>query len=186
MEKIKLTKMQFPEDKLEIANWEKQYGNSPEFQSIRHFILEDNIFTGLAEVIETNHEIFQIGNDEKKLAFVAKTRNEILAWVLLDAFDLSTNNPQMLLQYIVINPKFQHQGYGTEIAKELFLKPEKYIGVKPKEIFATIDARNVASIMLFSKFNFSFTPIDKDYFQAITNDPKLISLKESPIVSFEL
>ena len=186
MEKIKLTKMQFPEDKLEIASWETQYGNSPEFQSIRHFILEDNTFTGLAEVIETNHEIFPIGEDEKKLAFVAKSGNEIVAWVLLDAFDLSTKKPQMFLQYIVINPMYQHQGYGTEIAKELFLSPEKFIGVKPTEIFATIDSSNAASILLFSKFNFSFIPIDKDYFQAITKEPKLISSKDSPIVSFEL
>lgn len=186
MEKIHLSQMKFPEDKQQIADWEKFYGNSPEFASIRHFILEDNTYTGLDEVIETNHEIFHIGEDEKKLALVAKNnQGEILAWILLDTFDVTTNYPQMFLQYIVVNPKYQNKGYGTAIAKELFLSPEKYVGVKPKEFFAYVNTTNYPSLILFSKFNFNFRPVDKHYIQAKTSQPKLESSKDSP-ASFEL
>lgn len=174
--KIKIAPMDFPKDKDEINEWTAKYGKTPEYQSIHHFIMEDDTYRGLGEVINTNHEIFPIGDDEKKLAFTAKTDDgEIVAWVLIDVFDLSTQKPEMFLQYIVINPKYQHQGYGTEIAKEIFLSPEKYVGVKPKNIFAYIDIANAASIMLFSKFNFSFVPMENThYFRAQTTKAKLL------------
>lgn len=175
--KINIVPMVFPDDKDEINNWTAKYGNTPEYESIHHFIMEDDTYRGLGEVINTNHEIFAIGDDEKKLAFTAKTNDgEIVAWVLLDVFDLTTPKPEMFLQYIVINPKYQHQGYGTEIAKEIFLSPEKYVGVKPKNIFAYIDTANAASIMLFSKFNFSFVPMaNTHFFRAQTTKAKLLN-----------
>lgn len=180
-DKITILPMKFPEDKQEIADWETKYKDNPNFGSIRHFILEDDTYHGLAEVIETNHEIFPIGDDEKKLAYVAKNENnEIVAWSFLDVFDLSTNKPQMFLQYIVINPEFQHMGYGTEFAKELFFNAKKYIGVKPSEIFAYIKTNNEASISLFSKFNFSLVPMSgTSYFRAITKEPKLLNSPEN-------
>lgn len=174
---LKIVPMKFPEDKTEISNWKKIYKGTKGFNAIKHYILEDNIYYGLDEVIETNHEMLPIGDDEKKLAFVAKLNNTIVAWILLDAFDLSTENPEMFLQYIVINPKYQNQGIGTEIAKELFLNAEKYIGIKPKEIFAYIDIKNIPSQKLFKNFNFSFRPLKEKYLQAYTNEPKYIADK---------
>lgn len=186
-QKIKLLPMKFPEDKDEIASWETKFAGSPNFESIKHYILEDETYYGLAEVIETNHEIFPIGEDEKKLALVAKNKsNKIVAWVLLDAYDLTTAKPQLFVQYIVVSPEFQHMGYGTEIAKELFLSPEKYTGTKPYEIFAYIEKTNLPSQSLFSKFNFEFGLISGgQYYRAITKEPKLINFNEQ-IISFDV
>lgn len=168
--------MLFPEDKDEINTWTAKYWNTPEYQLIHTFIMENDTYLSLGEVINTNHEIFAIGDDEKKYAFTAKSKNnEIIAWILLDVFNLTTPKPEMFLQYIVINPQYQHKGYGTEIAKEIFLSPEKYIKVKPKNIFAYVDMFNNASINLFSKFNFEFTPIENTtFFKAQTNNVKCL------------
>lgn len=174
MNKLKIVPMKFPEDKIEISNWEKKYNGTEGFELIKHYILEDDIFYGLDEVIETNHEILPIGDDEKKLAFVGKLNDEIVAWILIDAFDLTTTEPEMFLQYIVINPEYQHKGIGTAIAKELFLKPEKYIGVKPNSIFSYIDKTNIASQKLFAKFNFQLKPTQKNFMRAVSYEPKLL------------
>jgi len=87
----------------------------------------------------------------------------------------------MFLRYIVINPAYHEKGYGTAIAKELFLSPEKYIGVKPDTIFAYIDQTNYASQHLFQEFNFRFQPRDK-FFYAETKYP--CYLKEQPSFNY--
>ena len=47
--------------------------------------------------------------------------------------------------------------------------------MKPKNIFAYIDIANAASIMLFSKFNFSLVPMENThFFRAQTTKAKLL------------
>ena len=174
--KLNILPMDFINDKNEIANWEFLYGNTPEFDSIREFILEGQTFHGLKEVIYVNSEIYPIGNDERQFSLVAKNENnEVVAWILCDVFNLTTDKPEMYLQYIVIHPMHQHKGYGTQIAKEIFLSPKKYFGVKPTYIFARIDINNISSLALFDKFNFSFTQLDDGFVDAHTEQPKLIN-----------
>lgn len=165
--------MKFPDDKIKIGDWERKYGDSKNFEGIKRYILENDTYLGLEEVIETNHEIFHIGDDEKKLAFVAENKDgEILAWVLLTAFDLKTAEPQMFLQYIVVNPKYQHKGIGTKVANEFFCNTQEYVGVKPTEIFSYIEKTNKPSISLFSKFNFNFSPMqNSNYLKAVSKEP---------------
>ena len=67
---LSIALMNFPDDKDEIASWQEKYHGDKDFESIEHFILEDQTYMSLGEVIETNHEIFAIGDDEKKLAFI--------------------------------------------------------------------------------------------------------------------
>lgn len=176
--KIKIMPMKFPEDKDEIGSWQQQFENNQNFKSIEHFILEDNIFYSLGEVIETNYEIIPIGDDERKLAFVAKTEDgKVVAWLLMHIFDLNTTEPQMFLQYIVIHPEYQKSGIGTQIANEIFLNTKKYVGVKPTEIFSYIHQDNIASQNLFKKFNFSLYPSGDHYLRALTNCPKFVGDK---------
>ena len=63
---------------------------------------------------------------------------------------------QNKFQYIVINPIYQHKGYGESALKELLQNPEKYIKIKPTEIFSYIEVSNIDSICLYKKFGFSF------------------------------
>ncbi len=180
--KINIMPMDFPSDKDEIASWQTKFDGTPEFDSIKKYILEGNIYYTLGEVIELNYERIPIGNDEKLLALVAKNEtNEIVGFTLICVYDLNTSKPQMFLRYIVINPAYHDKGYGTAIAKELFLSPEKYIGVKPDSIFAYIDKTNYASQHLFQEFNFRFKSINK-FFYAETRYP--CYLKEQPSFNY--
>ena len=173
---ITIELMKFPQDKREIAAWETEFGGKPEFESIQKYILENHIYYGLDEVIETNYEIYPIGSSEKLLSLVAKEKNKVIAWILADAFDLNTDYPQLFIPYICLHPLYQNKGYGTEILKELLLSPEKYFETNPKYFFAKIDRTNIASQNLFKKFGFDITPIvNTDFVSAHTDEPKLVS-----------
>lgn len=172
---ITIEPMRFPQDKREIAAWETEFGGKPEFDSIQKYILEGQTYYGLDEVIETNNEIFPIGQNEQLLSLVAKQDKKIIAWILADVFDLQEENPQLFIQYICLHPLYQNKGYGTEILKELLLSPEKYFGAVPRYVFAKIDKTNIASQNLFKSFGFDITPITNDYVSAHTEEPKLIS-----------
>lgn len=175
-EKLTFLPMDFDKDKAEIASWEAMYAGTPGYEAIDKFIIDKKDKGGLGAVIENNHETHSIGDDEKKYAFVAKNAsNQIVGWIMLDIFDISKGDPQMLVQYLVVSPEFQGQGYGTEIAKEILLNPEFYTGIKPTNIFCYVDVSNANSLLLFSKFNFSFMPLRNcNYFQASTQNAKLL------------
>lgn len=174
-QEFKIVPMKMPNDKDEIVSWEEKYKNTLQFEGIKNFILEGSTYHGLGEVIYTNFENFPIGDDERQLSLVAKNKNnEIIAWILCDVFNLQTANPEMFLQYIIINPKFQNQGYGKSILNELFSVTEKYLQTTPTNYFCYINLRNYASQKLFSKFGFTFDTMNEDYFKAQTQEPKLL------------
>ena len=162
------------DDKQQVIGWEEKYGHLPEYDSIRQYVLEGDTYHGLKEVVLVNYEIFIIGEDEKQFSFVAKDdKDEVVAWLLCDVFDISSGTPELFVQYIVTHPMHQHEGVGTEIAKEILLKPEKYIGVKPVDVFAYVDKSNTASKSLFEKFGFEFHDMTPKFFRAIAEEPKL-------------
>lgn len=157
MKEFKLTPIDLETDKAQIESWDILYKDHKNYASIRKFILEDDLISGLGEVIDANYERFPIGKDEIKKMLVAKTEdNEIFGFVILDAFDLNTSISQLFIQYIVVNPKYQHLGYGMEILTELFSSFKKYIKVKPKNIFGYVHRDNQDSKKLLLKFGFNF------------------------------
>lgn len=152
MDNFKLLDLDIVEDKKIINTWQ-EYEN---FDSIYQFILENGLMIDLDEIIEVNYERIPIGNDEIKKAMVAKNKkNEIIAFILFQVFDMTTKEPEMFLQYLVVNPKFQHMGYGSEILKELLLNSRKYFNCTPQEIFCYVDKNNFASLNLFKKLGFT-------------------------------
>ncbi len=157
MRTFKLEEINLEADKPQIENWDTLYKNEPSYESIRHFILEDDLIYGLGELIATNYEHFSIGKSEIKKMLVAKTeKNEIVGFLIFDVFDIDTPHPEMFLQYVVVSPKHQSQGYGNQMMTELFENFKKYAGIKPKNIFSYIHKDNEASKHLFSNFGFEF------------------------------
>lgn len=155
MKTFKLEPINLQEDKPQIESWDTLYRGKPAYESIRHFILEDDLIFGLGELIATNYEHFSIGKSEIKKMLVAKTdNNEILGFIIFDVFDIDTPHPEMFFQYIVLNPNYQHAGYGNEMLTELFGNFKKHAGVKPKSIFCYIHKDNESSKHLFSNFGF--------------------------------
>lgn len=166
MKQFKLEQVNIEVDKPQIANWDNLFKSHKNYASIKKFILEDDLIFGLGEMIDANYERFPIGEDETKNMLVAKTQeNEILGFIILDAFDLNTPNSQLFIQYIVISPKYQHSGYGNEILTELFSNFKKYIKVKPKNIFCYVHNENLASKKLFSKFGFNFVAMKNSNYE---------------------
>lgn len=178
MKDFKLCKINLETDKPQIASWDTLLRDSENYESIFKFVLEDGTINGLGEVIETNYELFAIGRNETKNTFVAKTaEGEILGFVILSAFELNTSSPELFLQYVVVNPMYQHQGYGKEMLTQLFLRFKQNIGVKPKSIFAYIHKDNESSKQLFKHFGFEFGEVPKTDFLCAKTDGK--SLKQN-------
>ena len=164
MKNLKIVPMNLENDKEQIAAWDDEFYGSEEYSTIEHFILEDNMIHGLAELIETNYERMPIGHDEAKKAFSVKTESgQIAGFVICQTFDMTTPKSTMFLQYIVLHPDYQHLGYGEEILYTLFADPKKYLGVKPNEVFAKIDHQNESSLYLFQKFGFTFPCYDPNF-----------------------
>lgn len=167
MEKLQIVPLNIEKDVPIIKLWPKIYANHPNFNNIERFILEGNTYYGLDEVILTNYEFFHIGEDERKFCLSIINQEEIpIGFILACLFNIERNNPELILQYIVLSPEYQSLGYGTVILKELLEKPEKYFLVKPNEIYASIEKDNTASLNLFKKFGFSFTKAPYNYLRA--------------------
>lgn len=163
MKDFKIVDMNLETDKPQINSWQTLYAGTDEFKAIEHFILEDHLLYDLGEVVETNFEVVNIGDNEIKKALVAKTNeDEIVGFILCQAFDLQTSLPEIFLQYIVLNPKYQHQGYGKAIFTEFFSNPQKYLGLakhhkKPHYVFSFIDKTNFSSKALYESFGFDIS-----------------------------
>ena len=181
MKDFKIVDMELASDKEQINNWQNQYAGTDEFKAIEHYILEDHMLYDLGEVVETNFEIVNIGDNEVKKALVAKTNEgEIVGFIICQAFDLQTSLPEIFLQYIVINPKYQHQGYGKAIFTEFFSNPQKYLGLakhhkKPHYVFSFIDKTNESSKALYQSFGFDISKEMKNstFVRATSNLPEL-------------
>ncbi len=175
MEDFKILPLNLEIDKPQITDWSRQYDGTSEYEAIRHFILEDDLIFGLDEVILTNYEIYRIGEDEVNRAFSVKTsEGEIVGFLILNEFDLKTKEPNLFVRYIVLNPAFQRQGYGTEILTEIFSNIKKYMPKKPTEIFSYIHKENYSSQALFNHFGFRLENTnDANYVRAKVDEKTL-------------
>ena len=172
--------MVFNEDKNIISSWDEKYVASPEYEQIFKFILEYGLIHGLDELIETNYERIPIGDNEVKKALTFKNDNgEILGFMIYQIHDIK-QNPSMFLQYFVINPEYQHQGYGKEILRQIFSEPKKYLGYKPNDVFCYIDNENFASQGLFMRFGLGLkTQKDSTLFKGSADMPAIEAAMQS-------
>lgn len=176
MENLKILDMNLEKDKVEIGLWETKYKDTQGLKDINHFILEDNCYYTLEEIIEINYEQAPIGSDEIKKAKVVKNQNnEIVAFLIYQVYGLQSEVSSLFLQYITINPEYQHKGYGKAILTEFFSNQKKYATIQPDEFFAVIDNENEASKNLFKSFGFSFDNKSKNFLMAKATQHKIQS-----------
>lgn len=169
MARLKIGEMILPDDKESINTWHDKFKNTPAYESIERFILENYLLCDLAEVIETNYEFLDVGyKEEKKALSIKNNKNEIIGFILCDAYDMTDYSSLLYLQYIVLHPKIQHNGYGTEALSEFFNNIKKYIGFEPTDVYALVHRLNKDSISLFEKFGFDFSrrPKSRSYLRA--------------------
>lgn len=185
MKKFKIKDMDLAKDKPQINMWQTEHAGSSEFESIQKFILEGGSIGGLSELIENNFENCPIGADEiKKSVAVESEDGQIIGFMIFQVHDIAINKPSMFLQYIVINPEFQHKGYGKEILTEIFSDPKKHIGIKPQEVFCYVDNENYSSQKLFMDFGFSMSmQRGSSLFKATGNMPTIQKLIEEASIN---
>ena len=158
--KIKIMPLNLETDLLEISSWDDEFYDDHKYDSIKHFILEDNAYIGIGEVIQTNYEKYEIGTNERKFALSIKDdKNKIIGFVLALIDKLKTSSPELLIQYIVIHPNFQGQGIGTQVLTDLIYNPQTYFKTNIGKVFSRIENNNYASRQMFKKlgFNLAFT-----------------------------
>ena len=168
MKDFKILEMDLDLDKPQISNWDTVFAGTPEYETIEWFVLENHLLKDLAEVIETQYEIYEIDDYlEIKKAFIIKdNKDEILGFLICSAYQVADISSDLYLQYIVVNPTKQHQGYGTEIQTEFFKNIDKYLGFVPTDVHALVNRRNVSSINLFKKLGFTFSRHSRSYLRA--------------------
>ena len=175
MSKIKLTEINPETDKQEIENWDTEFASHPNYQQIYKFILEDGLIDNLGQLINLNYEKFPIGRNERKFMMIARNEHKkIVGFLILTAYDLQTSKPEMFVQYIVLNPKYQGKGYGTEILHELFSNFKKYINFRPKYVFSYIHKDNEASKNLFKHFGFKISDVVSSDYVCASADSKTL------------
>jgi len=171
MEDFTITPLDLVNDLPIIDNWENEYQGTPGMKAIKQFILEGNIYYSLAEVIDTNYEKFQINKDEKKYAYVFKNQNEeILGFTLNAVIEARSPAPELIIQYIVINPKYQGQGIAKKALTRLLNDPKKYYGYDIKSAFSRIDRLNIASRKLFQSLGFDLNYTNTSFLSAIKSE----------------
>ena len=168
MKSIKINLLDLKTELNEIASWDDKYCNDVRYRTIKQYVLENNIYYSLREVINLNFEQYPIGDDEKH--FIHSIRNEeskLIGFIISDIFDIKTN-PTLFIQYLVLHPHFHSKGYGTLALNEFITNSTKYVEHEPQEIFALIEKTNYESRALFEKFGFDFSQKENEnYFKAV-------------------
>ena len=160
------------EDKILIHEWEKRYRDTLGFKAIKHYVLEDNIYYNLRELIEVNHESYPIGDNEFRNILIAKTeKGEVAGFIIYNVFNLN-HKPEVNLIYLAINPVMQHKGVGTQLVTELCSNYEKYFKCKPTCVFTKIDKENTPSQNLMKKFGLKLVrrPKGREYLCGFETD----------------
>lgn len=159
MEQLRILPLDINYDIPIIKSWENKFKDDSRFDGIKHFVLEDNLYYGLDEVILTNYEFFHIGDDERKFVLTVRNEEDIpVGFILACTFNLSINKPELIIQYLVLSPEYQNKGYGAYILNELLKNTKQYFSCSPQEVSADVEKENLQSLNLLKKFGFNFSP----------------------------
>ena len=168
MKDFTISEMNLELDKPRISSWENEYAGTTGYDKIESYILENRLFRDLAEVIESQHESYEIDPFfEKKKAFSIKDKNdESLGFILCTAGDVNDYSSELYIQYVVLNPESQNQGYGSQVFSEFFKNIRDYLGFVPTDVHALVHRHNSSCMNLFKKFDFSFSRHSRSYVRA--------------------
>ena len=171
MEKIIINKLNLDKDLKEIMDWENRYAGTEGLENIKRFILEGDAYYNLAEVIDVNYEKFAISGDERKFALAIRdTQNNLLGFTLNAVIDVDTMNPELLIQYLVINPEYQSKGIGKKALLMLLGNTEEYYGMEINKAFARIDISNISSRKLFESVGFELNYTNSKFLSATIDE----------------
>ena len=164
-EDLTFAEIKMPNDLKEINGWTKTYAGTQQMQDIKNFVLDCSSNLSLGQLIDNHYEKFAIGNHEfKKILTIKNDSREIVAFAVIQAFySLDPMTPEFLIQFLVVNPKYQHKGYGTKTLDGLFKYIEKTYKPDTCKYLVGVHKENTASLKLFKKRGFEFQEVRGDY-----------------------
>ena len=169
MHNFTIDKLNIYSDLDEISSWDDEFWNSHKYKSIRKYILEDDIYFSLRELITVNYDAYTIGKDEEKASLVIRNNDKIIGFIISSIIDKKTKNPEWIIQYIAMHPNYQNKGYGSEVLREIITNPVDYLGINISKVFTRIEESNKVSKKTFSNLGFSFNQTGTNYLVAKLN-----------------
>ena len=162
---LTFAEIKMPNDLKEINGWQKTYAGTQQLQNIKTFVLDCSANLSLGQLIDHHYEKFAIGNREfKKIITIKNDNREIVAFAVIQAFyDLDPTKPEFLIQFLVVNPKYQNKGFGTKTLDGLFEYIKKTYKHDDCEYLVGVHKNNEASQHLFKKRGFEFHEVRGDY-----------------------
>ena len=112
-----------------------------------------------------NYEKFPIGHEERAFSFTIKNNNDILGFILCCTIQL-LDDPELILQYIVLSPEAQGQGIGKFAVNEILSNPKKYLNSNINRVFANVERTNTPSRKMFESLGFSLNYTNSNYLSA--------------------
>lgn len=163
-EGLTFAEIKMPNDLKEINGWTKTYAGSQQMLDIKNFVLDCSSTFSLGQLIDSHYEKFAIGNHEfKKIITIKNDNREIVAFAVIQAFYTDPTIPEFLIQFLVVNPKYQHKGYGSKTLDGLFEYIKKTYKHDDCEYLVGVHKENIASQNLFKKKGFEFEEVRGDY-----------------------
>lgn len=172
MEKLQITKMT-PLLKNEICLWDRfSTENIDGYKNIQKYIC----FNGLKRYFQLHDSNSFLYNNA--FNYVLKGEKGKILGFLCCRFDKFNREKSLFIQSIVVHPYEQKKGYAKEFLKMILLNPEKFIGVVPDKVSASIEPSNKASKNLFKSLGDDYYFEKNELFEDIIIDYQSIVRKQ--------
>lgn len=156
MKDFELKLFDYFSDKHKIVSWQRESKQTPEYKKIKKYIIHDfeeaeDLDTFLSEL-----EDDELSSDRVRHSYIAETENGEAVGFLSFHRPREHRNPggRIYIEFLMVNPKYQNQGYGTAILEELFTNISHYALSKPETITTMFKKKNESVKHLFEKFGF--------------------------------
>ena len=156
MKEFSLKLFDYSSDKYKIINWQRESKQTPEYKQIKKFIISD-----FDEAYDLDSFLFELEDDEigssrVRHTYIAETDSGEAVGFLSFQRPLEHRNPggDVYIEFLMINPKYQNQGYGTAILSKLFKNMRRYALSKPATVSTMFKRKNESVKHLFEKFGF--------------------------------
>ena len=157
MKDFKLNLFDYLSDKHKIVSWQKESKSTTEYKQIKKYIIRD-----FDEAYDLDSFLFELEEDELgpnkvRHTYIAETETGEAVGFLSFQRPREHRNPggDVYIEFLMVNPKYQHQGYGTAILNELFSNMKRYALSKPATVSTMFKRKNESVKGLFEKFGFN-------------------------------
>ena len=156
MKDFKIKKYDYFADHQKITDWQDESNNTQGYKQIKKFIVSD-----FDEAYDLDSFLIELEEDEvpfykDRFKFIAETSDgEAIGFLsIIRPREQIRMGGTYYIEFLMVNPKYQGQGYGSAILAEMFSNVKKYTWSRPDIVTTMFKRRNESSKRLFEKFGF--------------------------------